>query len=138
MYRSKPRDEEEHLLAERALLLQHKQELEMQQAMYGPANRPSHLPVQIARLEQDIKRVDRRISNARRKKRLKATMQQVSKAGQILTNIALPPSVRGRRSSYRRSQGPSTVVTFIGIVVIICFIAAVGNFLPISPAGICR
>lgn len=137
MYRSKPRDEEEHLLTERALLLQHKQELERQQAIFGPAYRPSTLPVQIGELERDIRRIDRRIAYVRRKKQLKATMQQVGKAGQTISDAVLPPPTRGRRASRRRASGSSLVAPFVVLAVIIGVFAAVSNARPgLSGVGV--
>lgn len=129
MYRSKPRDEEEHLLTERGILLQHKQELELQQAKFGLAYRPSYLPIQIGDLEEALRRIDRRIAYVRRKKRLKATIQQVASVGEMVTGAVLSPTKPVRRLR-RRGAAATSLPGMIGVVLIIGLLAAVTNARP--------
>jgi hypothetical protein len=135
MYRNTKIVDEEVALAQlRDLSIQHKLLLEQQQAMFGPAHVPPHVPMGITYYEQQITDLNKRLANVRRRKKRQERLWQIAAASSQVTQSLLgqTSSQRLRRNKKRTVPFPIVaipigVLIVIGLVIIGSFQAARGQ-----------
>ncbi|NTV62230.1 MAG: hypothetical protein HGA65_01665 [Oscillochloris sp.] len=134
MYRNtKIVDEEVALTQLRDLSIQHKLLLEQQQAMFGPAHVPPHVPMGITYYDQQIAELNKRLANVRRRKKRQERLRQIAAASSQATQSLLgQPSPQRRRNKKRTIPFPTVaipigVLIVIGLVIIGSFQAARGQ-----------
>lgn len=133
MYRSaKAVDEEAELIQVRDLSIQHKLLLEQQQAIFGPAHVPPHVPMGIVYYEQQIEHLNKRIANVRRRKKRQERLRQLAEASSHVTQVLVGGGAQ-RHSQKARKRRKSFSIAAVGLGVVIAIGALIiGGFRSVS------